>query len=155
MKKILHVIYGLAPGGAPGSMIAVAKHSARLGDFEHSIASLLPPDPQAVQSAEDAGISVFVPQDKDHLLQKAENADIVQVSWWNGGPGWSSGGPSRRSAGATDSSTRERTRPCSSFWTWRSRPARSSCACPDGRIGIGCFGCRTGGSPRTSAACST
>jgi len=83
MTKILHVIQALGCGGGPRALIATAKHSARLGNYKHSIASLLPVDPTALELANQAGISVFVPQDNAALFKAIEQADIIHVNFWN------------------------------------------------------------------------
>ena len=83
MTKILHIIQCLGGGGAPRTMIAVAKYSSRLGNFQHSVVSLLPVASNVLKLAEEAGIKVMVPKDRDDLLYQVEKADIVHVNFWN------------------------------------------------------------------------
>ncbi|MBN2420277.1 MAG: glycosyltransferase family 4 protein [Deltaproteobacteria bacterium] len=83
MTKILHIIQCLASGGGPRALIAAAKYSARFGDYEHRVASLLPVDSNGLHLAEEAGMTVTVPRDRSALFHEIEKADIVHMSWWN------------------------------------------------------------------------
>lgn len=83
MTNILHIIQALGCGGGPRALIATAKHSARIGNYKHSIASLLPVDSTALELANQAGFDVFVPQDNAALFEAIEQADIIHVNFWN------------------------------------------------------------------------
>ncbi len=81
--KILHITQWVCPGGATRAMIATAKYSSRLGGFEHSVISLQTAVPAASQMAREAGMTVVDAPNRDTLEQEIENADIVQVHYWN------------------------------------------------------------------------
>jgi len=81
--KILHIIHCLGNGGAARSMIATAKYSSELGSFEHIVMSLEPAKPDAMAMVKSAGITVINSPDFPTLLQAIENADIVQLHFWN------------------------------------------------------------------------
>ncbi|MCP3921132.1 MAG: glycosyltransferase, partial [Desulfobacterales bacterium] len=83
MIKVLHIVHSLASGGGPRAVIALAKYSGRSGQIHHSIASLLPADPHMVKLTEDAGLSVYVPEDRNALFRMIQDTDIVHLSWWN------------------------------------------------------------------------
>ena len=83
MIKILHIIHGLYQGGSGRALIAIAKYSAKEGSFKHRIISLAPASPDAIQMAEELGMSVINAADKDIILSAIENADIVHYHFWN------------------------------------------------------------------------
>jgi glycosyltransferase involved in cell wall biosynthesis len=63
--------------------MAIAKGLKRIAPYEHVVVSLLPPDEEALPMAQDAGITVLVAPDWDHIRREIERADIVHVEWWN------------------------------------------------------------------------
>ena len=81
--KVLHVIQGLSLGGGARTMVAAAKYSARLGGFQHRVASLLPAAPESLNLSEEAGMTVIDAPDRNALLHEIEETDIVLVHWWN------------------------------------------------------------------------
>ena len=84
MIKILHIIQRLSRGGAARTLIATAKYSSRLGNFQHSVISLKPiTDDYMRELAEQSNIKAFDDLDNNTLHQKIEEADIVQVHFWN------------------------------------------------------------------------
>ena len=72
MSNILHIIQGLSLGGAARSMIATSKYSSRFGNFRHSVVSLLPAEPDAIELAKEAGISMLSAPDKHTLFNEIE-----------------------------------------------------------------------------------
>jgi glycosyltransferase involved in cell wall biosynthesis len=83
MAKILNIIQILTLGGAARALIATAKYSRIRGGFEHSVLSLLPPEPRAVALARESGIRVIAAPNKADLQAELAAADIVQLHWWN------------------------------------------------------------------------
>ncbi len=82
--KILHIIYQLSRGGAARSMMAIAKYSSRLGNFQHYAISLLPcEDSVVLELAQEAGMTVLSSPDKSQINREIETADIVHVHFWN------------------------------------------------------------------------
>ncbi len=83
MKRILHVISSLGPGGASRAAIAIAKYSSRLETIRHSIVSLQDPTPEAVDLAGEAGMNFIRSSDPKDIRYEIEKADIVHLHWWN------------------------------------------------------------------------
>jgi glycosyltransferase involved in cell wall biosynthesis len=83
MTKILHVIQILTLGGGARALMATAKYSGLKGDFRHSVVSILPPEPNAVNLAVESGLRVIAAPDPLALRAEIEAADIVQMHWWN------------------------------------------------------------------------
>ena len=81
--KILHIIQHLSRGGAARAMMAAAKHSSRLGNVQHLVMSLDPPESEAMAIATDAGMRIVVPRSKAEMWQEMETADIVHFHFWN------------------------------------------------------------------------
>src|SRR5271166_1370037 len=81
--KVLHVIHSLSLGGASRALIAAAKYSSRLSDFSHRVLSLLAPDRRAVKLAMQADMTVIGIPDKSKSWSEIEQADIVQLHFWN------------------------------------------------------------------------
>ncbi len=81
--KILHIIQGFYSGGSGRALIATAKNSLKLGNFQHRVVSLAPASPTAIEMAEHAGLSALNAPDRDTLLWEIENADIVHLHFWN------------------------------------------------------------------------
>lgn len=80
---VVHLIQHLSTGGASRALIALAKHSARLGPFRHQAISLLPVDDETSARARDAGLDVLAAPETPTLHRALAAADIVQVHWWN------------------------------------------------------------------------
>ncbi|NET16487.1 MAG: glycosyltransferase family 4 protein, partial [Okeania sp. SIO1H6] len=83
MIKILHIIHGLYQGGSGRALIAIAKYSAKQGDFQHRIVSLAPASPDAIEMAQGLGMNVVNAADKNIVLTEIEKADIVHYHFWN------------------------------------------------------------------------
>jgi glycosyltransferase involved in cell wall biosynthesis/tetratricopeptide (TPR) repeat protein len=81
--KIIHIIQGFYSGGSGRALIATAKNSLRLGNFQHRVVSLAPASLGAIEMAEEAGLSVLNVPDRNTLLLEIENADIVHLHFWN------------------------------------------------------------------------
>ncbi|MCT7981991.1 glycosyltransferase family 4 protein [Laspinema sp. A4] len=81
--KILHIIQSLGIGGAALSMMATAKYSSESGQFKHSVISLAPGMPDALEKVTKAGMMVINAPDRETLVQEIETADIVQIHFWN------------------------------------------------------------------------
>ncbi len=80
---VLHVIPHLSLGGASRALIATTKYSRQLGGYHHTAVSLQPPDHRALDLAVAAGLQVIVSPDRITLLAALEQADIVQIYFWN------------------------------------------------------------------------
>lgn len=83
MARVLHVIHQLALGGGPLSMMASSGLSARRGEFQHDVLSLVPPSDDAVGLAKDHGMGVVTPKSDEDVKKEIFQADIVHVNWWN------------------------------------------------------------------------
>lgn len=85
MTTVLHIIESLSLGGAARATVAMAKYSARSGNFHHQIAPLAlhKTDPAAVNLALENGVSVLAPQNREELFVLITQADIVSLQWWN------------------------------------------------------------------------
>ncbi|MGF1493830.1 MAG: glycosyltransferase [Microcoleaceae cyanobacterium] len=85
--KILHIILQLSRGGAARSMMALAKFSSQLSSlekhFQHSVISLAVAEPEAIQMAESASMTVINAPDHQSILQEIKTADIVHFHFWN------------------------------------------------------------------------
>jgi len=83
MTDILHLVDCLSRGAGTRALIALAKYSKELGEFNHRVVSLKPVDPEALKLAEDAGIPVLFHLNRNDLFEDIKQADIVNFSWWN------------------------------------------------------------------------
>jgi len=81
--KILHIIQALNLGGAARGMIATARNTSKIGDYQHSVLSLLPAVPEALKMADEAKIRVFSEPDITTIRREIEASDIVHVNFWN------------------------------------------------------------------------
>ena len=81
--NVLHIIHSLSLGGASRALIAAAKYSSRLGNFRHCVVSLMVPDRRAVKLATEAGMTVIDATDRCKFWSEIEQADIVQLHFWN------------------------------------------------------------------------
>ncbi|HTD64964.1 MAG TPA: glycosyltransferase [Candidatus Limnocylindria bacterium] len=81
--RILHIIQSVTGGGGARAMIALAKHSRRVGDFEHRAVSLLPADATGLELANQADLPILNAPSHAELCQAMANADLVLVHWWN------------------------------------------------------------------------
>ena len=82
--RILHVISQVSLGGGARAAITLAKYSARLGSFDHTLLSLRPATPAGVDWARQAaGVAVHeAPTLADAMAAVAE-ADLVHLHFWN------------------------------------------------------------------------
>lgn len=81
--KVLHIIEGVTLGGGTRVVIVMAKNSSRLGYIQHRIVFLSPASSEGTALAKSAGIPVIDAPDDPSLQQEIEQADIVQVNYWN------------------------------------------------------------------------
>ncbi|MDZ7957759.1 MAG: glycosyltransferase family 4 protein [Aulosira sp. DedQUE10] len=85
MIKILHIIDTLSSAGPTRSLIASAKYAAKQGIVQqHRVITLQPKVyPLALILAQQAGVTVIRKPEREILLHEVEQADIVQVHFWN------------------------------------------------------------------------
>jgi glycosyltransferase involved in cell wall biosynthesis/Tfp pilus assembly protein PilF len=85
MTTILHLIQQLTLGGAARSLVATSKYSALqgLGAYRHRVVSLAPAEADARALAREADLEVIDAPHAKTLLREIEQADVVQVHWWN------------------------------------------------------------------------
>lgn len=81
--KILHLTASLGLAGAGRSLVAIARHLRDLGDFRHTVISLLPAQAGALAHAEARGVRVLDVPGPEELRREIEAADILQIEWWN------------------------------------------------------------------------
>ena len=78
--RVVHVIQCLSRGGAGRALLALA---AATPDVESSVVSLLAADPLMRSRAEEARIEVLEAPEPAVLRSTLEQADVVQVHFWN------------------------------------------------------------------------
>jgi glycosyltransferase involved in cell wall biosynthesis len=83
MTRVFHLIQQLSVGGASRSAIALAKYSAKCGDFTHSIGSILKAEPAALKLADDSEVTSFSECDVSSIMRLMETSDIVHGHFWN------------------------------------------------------------------------
>lgn len=83
--KILHIFRDISPqGGAARAMIAIAKYSSRLGDYQHQVVNLLPINYNSTNAnlARAIGQHKLPIFDSSDLSEKISASDIVHLHWW-------------------------------------------------------------------------
>lgn len=83
MTKVLHLIQSLTAGGAGRALLAVAKYSAKQGQFEHRVLSLYPVQAAALEIAKQSQISVVAASAGHNIREELIRADIVHLHFWN------------------------------------------------------------------------
>ncbi len=83
MGKIVHIIQHFCRAGADRAMLALAKYSARLGNWQHQIVSLVPAQIEAIALARQAEIEVVSAPSRRELDERMTQSDIVHVHFWN------------------------------------------------------------------------
>ncbi|MDJ0581298.1 glycosyltransferase family 4 protein [Crocosphaera sp.] len=82
--KILHVIQQLSCGGAARAMLSLIKYCSLDSRFKHQILSLLPPNLSGFQNEQLTGLQdKIIEGNETEIKQIIEEADIVQVHFWN------------------------------------------------------------------------
>lgn len=82
--RVLHVIKVLSgTGGSVRAACDTARALAGLAPVENRIASLLPALPGGLRMAGEAGLEVLDAPDPGTLRRAVEEADVLQVHWWN------------------------------------------------------------------------
>lgn len=82
MKKILHITTHL--GGGPGRLLLnTAFHSTCQGKFSHEIICLDYANDEALELASKFDLNVIDKAEHNVICEKAKNADIVHIDWWN------------------------------------------------------------------------
>ncbi len=84
--KVLHITDQLSKGGAGRALIALAKYSRRLGNFQHECISVKPPFDGVISEGVTEGLPVHVSPSRDEIRSLIERADIVQWHWWQDFP---------------------------------------------------------------------
>lgn len=80
---VLHIIQNVIGGGGSRAMISLAKHSRRLGGYDHRLVSLAAADIVGLELAKQAGLSVLDQPSREELHTAIAEADVVLVHWWN------------------------------------------------------------------------
>ena len=83
MIYVLHIIRALSRGGATNDLINTAKYTSETGGFSHSVVSIVDSEPEARVLALKAGMRIINRPDHKELCSEINNADIVQVHFWN------------------------------------------------------------------------
>lgn len=83
MHKVLHIIHSLSLGGGTRAMVAVAKYSSQLGNYQHSVACLSNSDPKAETLVKESNLNYLGCLQNAQMSATIEQADIVHVNWWN------------------------------------------------------------------------
>ena len=64
-------------------MMSAAAHLRTLGNYQHTVISLLEPNPDAVAIAKSAGMNVVHTQSRAEIDEILSESDIIQIEWWN------------------------------------------------------------------------
>ena len=83
MIQVLHIIQHLSRGGAARSLMATAKYSSKLSNIRHTVVSLLPAEPEAIDIAQRSGMTIFNAPERSRLQTAIEKSDLVQIHFWN------------------------------------------------------------------------
>ena len=82
MSKIIHVVTHL--GGGVGRVLTnIARQSALIGDYDHEILCLDYLSPTAKKLVKETGVVVKAEVNYEDIHNEVEEADIVQLDWWN------------------------------------------------------------------------
>ena len=81
--KVLHLLEGVSSGGASRNTLAMANYSACLEMVQHRIVSLMPASDDGRILAATYGIFIVDAPSESLLMKEIEDADIVQISYWN------------------------------------------------------------------------
>jgi glycosyltransferase involved in cell wall biosynthesis len=76
--RILHITERLSKGGAGRALIANAKYSQRMGNFQHKVISIAP----ILDGIDFEDLEVLQAPSLDRICKEIEQADIVQWHWW-------------------------------------------------------------------------
>jgi glycosyltransferase involved in cell wall biosynthesis len=83
MLKIIHILPRIAPGGGTQSPRNVVRHLQKDGFSHHTFVSLVPADPEVSAKLKKEGFGVVDAPKKLALLEIIDQADVVQIDWWN------------------------------------------------------------------------
>ncbi len=83
MLKILHITQSLTQGGASRSLMATAKYSTRLGNYQHRVISLLPAQTDILDPVRDSSLSLLNAPSRERIFDEIQKTDIVHVHFWN------------------------------------------------------------------------
>lgn len=83
MLRVLHFIQSVNEGGGSRCVIAASKYSSRTAQIQHRVISLSPASREGLALAQAAGLTVIEVPDPQTLQQEVEQADIVQIDYWN------------------------------------------------------------------------
>lgn len=85
MITILQLFSELSTGGGVRAALALAKHSARQGNYRHIIGQIraAPIGKDVIDLAKDHGVEILPPCQHDDLCKLMAAFDIVQINWWN------------------------------------------------------------------------
>lgn len=82
-RHVVHVTQQISLGGAGRAAISLARESAALGGYRHTMISLQPPPRAAVRLADTAGMPIVASADVATLDRVIDEADLVLVHFWN------------------------------------------------------------------------
>ncbi len=84
MTTVLHILHQISPGGGSRAAIHVASESSRQSPgLCHRLVSLTPANPQALNLAQSAGLTVLNAPSAETLWAEIAAADVVHVHFWN------------------------------------------------------------------------
>lgn len=83
MKNILHIIQALSGGGAARELLNLATILNVENGYKHKIISLQNASAKGIELAAQRNIELIDSPDTNRIRLEIENADIVQVHWWN------------------------------------------------------------------------
>ena len=83
MASIVHLVPKICQGGGTASPLNIARQLQHRGSSNHTFVSLAKADPETVKSFNKEAFLVIDAPSHKQLDELLEQADIVQVNWWN------------------------------------------------------------------------
>ena len=84
MIRILHIIDFLSTGGAARAMAAASMYSKKHGSYHHQVIGIGGVNEAGIALAQGYGMEVLYGGGELQINHWIEQADIVQIEWWNG-----------------------------------------------------------------------
>ena len=83
MASIVHLVPKICQGGGTASPLNIARQLQHRGSSNHTFVSLAKADPETVKSFNKEAFLIIDAPSHKQLDKLLEQADIVQVNWWN------------------------------------------------------------------------
>lgn len=83
MASIVHLVPKICRGGGTASPLNIARHLQHRGSSNHTFVSLAKADSETIKSFDKEAFLIIDAPSHKQLDKLLEQADIVQVNWWN------------------------------------------------------------------------